>query len=194
MIKFRNCSYLKSLRRHSEGKNSVITIASGFSFMLENNFPDSVQELAVKIKRHLLKKICFKAWSFYKPENLICYEFTKQHCCKLQAVYSPITVKKFVTMYSGFDPCNKGSFTNYVYKFLAFLTTYPPSFTLSTLWNLTFFDYLPTSLCKRSLWMTPIGRVSWIDPWVSRIEWCEGHWCGLTYMAVRLSNISSKTA
>ena len=146
MIKFRNCSYLKSLRRHSEGKNSVITIASGFSFMLENNFPDSVQELAVKIKRHLLKKICIKAWSFYKPENLICYEFTKQHCCKLQAVYSPITVKKFVTMYSGFDPCNKGSFINYVYKFLAFLTTYPPSFTLSTLWNLTFFDYLPTSL------------------------------------------------
>ena len=61
MIKFRNCSYLKALRRHSEGKNSVITIASGFSFRLENNFPNSVQELAVKLKRHLLKKICFKA-------------------------------------------------------------------------------------------------------------------------------------
>ena len=36
-------------------------------------------------------------------------------------------------------------------------------------------------------------KISWIGPWVSRIEWCERHWCGLTYMAVRLSDISSKT-
>ena len=28
--------------------------------------------------------------------------------------------------------------------------------------------------------------------WVARIEWCEGHWCGLTYTVVRLSKISSK--
>ena len=32
-----------------------------------------------------------------------------------------------------------------------------------------------------------------IDPWVSRINWCEGHWCGSIYMAMRLSDISSKT-
>ena len=37
-------------------------------------------------------------------------------------------------------------------------------------------------------------KISWIGPWVSRIDWCEGHWCGLTYMVVRLSNVSSKTA
>ena len=36
-------------------------------------------------------------------------------------------------------------------------------------------------------------KISWIGPWVSRIDWCEGHWCGSTYMAVRLSDISSKT-
>ena len=36
-------------------------------------------------------------------------------------------------------------------------------------------------------------KTSWIGPWVSRIDWCEGHWCGSTYMAMRLSNISSKT-
>ena len=30
--------------------------------------------------------------------------------------------------------------------------------------------------------------------WVSRIDWCEGHWCGSIYMVVRLSDISSKTA
>ena len=36
-------------------------------------------------------------------------------------------------------------------------------------------------------------KISWIGPWVSRIDWCEGHWCGSTYMAMRLSNISSKT-
>ena len=37
------------------------------------------------------------------------------------------------------------------------------------------------------------SKISWIGPWVSRIDWCEGHWCGSTYMAVRLSDISSKT-
>ena len=36
-------------------------------------------------------------------------------------------------------------------------------------------------------------KIYWIGPWVSRIEWCEGHWFGSTYMAVRLSDISSKT-
>ncbi len=36
-------------------------------------------------------------------------------------------------------------------------------------------------------------KISWIGPWVSRIDWCEGHWCGSTYMVVRLSDISSKT-
>ena len=36
-------------------------------------------------------------------------------------------------------------------------------------------------------------KFSWIGPWVSRIDWCEGHWFGSTYMVVRLSNISSKT-
>ena len=36
-------------------------------------------------------------------------------------------------------------------------------------------------------------KISWSSPWVSRIHWCEGHWYGSTYMAVRLSDISSKT-
>jgi len=36
-------------------------------------------------------------------------------------------------------------------------------------------------------------KISWIGPCISRIDWCEGHWCGSTYMAVRLSDISSKT-
>ena len=37
-------------------------------------------------------------------------------------------------------------------------------------------------------------KISWIGPWVGRIDWCEGHCCGLIYMVVKLSNISSKTA
>ena len=37
------------------------------------------------------------------------------------------------------------------------------------------------------------SKISWIDPWVSRIDCYKGHWCGSTYMVVRLSNISSKT-
>ena len=36
------------------------------------------------------------------------------------------------------------------------------------------------------------AKISWIGPLVSRIDWCKGHWRGLTYM-VRLSDISSKT-
>ena len=35
-------------------------------------------------------------------------------------------------------------------------------------------------------------KISGIDPWVSRINWCKGQWCGLTYMVVRLSDISTK--
>ena len=37
------------------------------------------------------------------------------------------------------------------------------------------------------------AKISWIGSWVSRIEWCEAHWFGSTYMAVRLSEESSKT-
>ena len=37
------------------------------------------------------------------------------------------------------------------------------------------------------------AKISEIGPWVSRIEWCEGHWCGSTYIAVKLSDICSKT-
>ena len=36
-------------------------------------------------------------------------------------------------------------------------------------------------------------KISWIGPWVSRIDWCEGHWFISTYMAVRLSDIRAKT-
>ena len=36
-------------------------------------------------------------------------------------------------------------------------------------------------------------KISWIGPWVSRIHWCKGHWWYSTYVAVRLSDISSKT-
>ena len=36
-------------------------------------------------------------------------------------------------------------------------------------------------------------KISWIGPWVSRIDWYEGHWYGSTHMAVRLSDICSET-
>ena len=37
-------------------------------------------------------------------------------------------------------------------------------------------------------------KISWMGPWVSGIDWCKGHWFFTTYMAVRLSGISLKTA
>ena len=39
-----------------------------------------------------------------------------------------------------------------------------------------------------------LTKILWIGPWVSRIDWCEGHWCSLTYMVMRLSDVSAKTA
>ena len=36
------------------------------------------------------------------------------------------------------------------------------------------------------------AKILQIGPWVSRIHWCEGHQCDSTYMAVRLSDLSSK--
>ena len=37
-------------------------------------------------------------------------------------------------------------------------------------------------------------KISWIGPWVSRIHWCKGRWCGSTYLVVRLFDITSKMA
>ena len=37
-----------------------------------------------------------------------------------------------------------------------------------------------------------VAKISKIGPWVSRVDWCEGHQCESTYMTVRLSDISSK--
>ena len=36
-------------------------------------------------------------------------------------------------------------------------------------------------------------KILWIGPWVRRIDWCEGLWCGSTYMIERLFDVSSKT-
>ena len=36
-------------------------------------------------------------------------------------------------------------------------------------------------------------KISWIGPWVGRIDFCKGHWCGSTYMVTRLSYISLQT-
>ena len=37
------------------------------------------------------------------------------------------------------------------------------------------------------------AKISWFGTCVCRINWCKGHWYGLTYMVVRLSDVSSKT-
>ena len=45
---------------------------------------------------------------------------------------------------------------------------------------------------KKSLFFKAVNsqkflvKMSWIGPWVSRIDLCKEHWCGSTYMAVRL--------
>ena len=37
------------------------------------------------------------------------------------------------------------------------------------------------------------AKISGICPWMITINWCKGRWCGLTFMVVRLSDVSSKT-
>jgi hypothetical protein len=37
------------------------------------------------------------------------------------------------------------------------------------------------------------AKNSRIGPWISSFDWCEGHWCGSTYMVMKLSDMSSKT-
>ena len=41
--------------------------------------------------------------------------------------------------------------------------------------------------------IVPMVQAGKFLPWVNSIHWCEGHWCGSIYMAMRLSDISSKT-
>ena len=50
-----------------------------------------------------------------------------------------------------------------------------------------------TSFCQTVNSQYFFAKLSGMGPWVSRIDWCEGYWCGPTYMVVRLSDISSKT-
>ena len=38
-----------------------------------------------------------------------------------------------------------------------------------------------------------IVKASWIGPWVSRIDWCKGHWCSSTYIIMRMSDMRAKT-
>ena len=56
--------------------------------------------------------VCFMSTILSSPSTI----WTKEeqsggtvHCCRLQAVYSRVTVKNFVTIYTGFNPCNRGN-------------------------------------------------------------------------------------
>ena len=80
---------------------------------------------------------------------------------------------------------------------------FDPTFLTKKLWPYNmrmkhfFFSKLPP---KKSLFFKIansrkiFAKISWICPWISRIDWCKGHWFGSTYIVVRLSNISSKRA
>ena len=76
-----------------------------------------------------------------------------------------------------------------------------PSILIHNLWLIFIFEKKIQNgrLKKRSFFKIANSqyffvKILWIGPWVSGIEWCKGHWFGSTYMAVRLSNISSKMA
>ena len=51
-----------------------------------------------------------------------------------------------------------------------------------------------TEFFKNAIFQKKIAKISWIGPWVSSIAWCESHWCGLTYMVMRLSKRKCKNS
>ena len=50
----------------------------------------------------------------------------------------------------------------------------------------------PKKLKKKKKWPTQkkyfFAKISGIGPWVSKINWCEGHWYGSTYMVIKKEN------
>jgi hypothetical protein len=111
---------------------------------------------------------------------------------------------------------NKGNILNSPYTVLHMFTqlllwarnqgnhqNFDPSLLLNKLWlsqeNIFFWKIKfqngrlkKTEIFKTSNSQKFFAKILWIGPWVSRIDWCEGHWCGSTYMVERLSDISPK--
>ena len=63
------------------------------------------------MSKHLQRVPALRAlWDFEKTMlHEIPFCGTVLHCCRLQAIYSPITVKNFVTVYTAFYFCNWGT-------------------------------------------------------------------------------------
>ena len=51
--------------------------------------------------------------------------------------------------------------------------------------------FYQNSNAVKTVWM--LSKISQIGPWLSGIDWCEGHWCSWTDMVVRLSDVRTKT-
>ena len=74
---------------------------------------------------------------------------------------SGLCLISFPLFYHGQETAQRGPFTKYVDKILAFFDHLPPcvdifyGMDIDKKW--TFLDYLPTSSCKHSLWTTPCG-------------------------------------
>ena len=60
-------------------------------------------------------------------------------------------------------------------------------------WSKTMVDSKKTSFSSSAISQYFFKKFLWFGPWVSRIDWCEWHWCGSTYMVMRLSDITLKT-
>ena len=82
---------------------------------------------------------------------------------------------------------NQGNHQNFVQSFDWFSWGWSIFFNLQNGW------IKKTEFFKIANFQNVFAKISEIGPWVSRIDWCEVHWCGSTYIVVRLSNISSKT-
>ena len=85
--------------------------------------------------------------------------------------------KQIWRVFGPLSPYRKRAFTNYVEKFLSFLTPYVDIFYLINVdQKSTFLNYLPISSCQRSLWMPPthilvlkVSKISKPSPIVSYV-------------------------
>ena len=111
---------------------------------------------AGKISKHIKLKLYFLIMGInfcqhLRSENIL-LNWSYMYVHIITYLISVLQLQKCITI-------NKGSFTNYVDKILAFFTTYPPPLTFYTLWKLTktqhFWTTYPLPLvnvvCERSL-------------------------------------------
>ena len=97
----------------------------------------------------------------------------------------------FVVMYSCVHICSDSLFSK-ILKKPSIVQKHDTSYKRAGFFTEVKQKKIKMAYLENSKW-PPQKNLVWFGPWLSRIDWCKGHWFVTTYMVVRLSDISSKT-